>query len=167
MPLLGEVLAPAPGCYRSSRTVVGAGPNCLFGQKNGKQGAASVQMQKHFLRKYGFLAILSLHFIVASPVFYGGLWLAEQMEGDPHLRVLGWVLKVILLLAAVAMIYVSYRMSYYMFVENYMFLDAFKVGWVGLWFSLAWLPIVGHLFDRERNPREAFEEEEKERHQVE
>jgi hypothetical protein len=124
-------------------------------------------MHKLFVRKYGFLAILSLHFIAASPVIYGSLWLAEQMFGNPYLKVFGWMLQIIVLLGSVALIYVSYKISHYMFFDNYMFLDAFKAGWLGFWLSFAWLPLVGHLFERERAPRESFEEEEEERRRTE
>ena len=102
------------------------------------------------------------NFLVATPVFLGGVWLIKQMDDTPYLTVFVWVLRLILLLLFVGIYYVSTNMARHIFEEDRLFFEAFKISWIELWFSLAWLPVVGHFFERERDPRKEFEDEREE-----
>jgi hypothetical protein len=97
--------------------------------------------------------LLILCAAVTAPFWYPAAWLASDLEARTQQNVLGWAIRVCLVVWFFCMYWFSKRMSHHMTIEGKTFVRGVKDGLLDARLHLAFLPLVGDWFMPEEDKR--------------
>lgn len=103
---------------------------------------------------------LILNLLLCAPVLYACVWCVKQLDRTPHFGAFAWFFRGLALGILGAAFFATVAMSRHFVDEAQPVFYSLKAAWVDVFRNLQWLPLIGHWFERKRDPREALEDDE-------
>jgi hypothetical protein len=109
----------------------------------------------HFLHKLLWLVLM----LVAMPLMYGPLKLADFVEDDGRHTVLAWMIRLPLIVLFLSTYWLSGRITDNITINKMGFWSSVKAGFQDVRFGLGCLPLVGGWFFKSKDKQEDRDDE--------